>query len=61
MKSLTEIDQEIQEVLASNGAHNLLKDILRKGITVDCVDAYHDVKFAADLLRDRMNAILLAS
>jgi hypothetical protein len=58
MKSLAEIDQEIQEVLASNGAHNLLKDILRKGITVDCVDAYHDVQFAADLLKQRMNALL---
>jgi hypothetical protein len=58
MKSLTEIDQQIQEVLAYNGAHNLLKDILRKGITVDCVDAYHDVKFAADLLKARMDALL---
>jgi hypothetical protein len=61
MKTLTEIDQQIQEVLASNGAHTLLKDILRKGITVDCVDAYHDVQFAAGLLKERMNAILLAS
>jgi hypothetical protein len=61
MKTLTEIDREIQEVLASNGAHNLLKDILRKGTTIDCVDAYHDVQFAAGLLKERMNAILLAS
>jgi hypothetical protein len=60
MKSLTEIDQEIQEVLASNGAHFFLKDILRKGTTIDCVDAYHDVQFAADLLKQRMN-VLLAS
>jgi hypothetical protein len=58
MKTLTEIDQEIQQVLASNGAHTLLKETLRKGITVDCVDAYHDVQFAAELLKQRMNALL---
>jgi hypothetical protein len=61
MKSLTEIDREIQEVLASNGARSLVKDTLRKGITVDCVDAYYDARLAADLLKERMNAILLAS
>jgi hypothetical protein len=61
MKSLTEIDQQIQEVLASSGAHSLVKDTLRKGITLDCVDAYYDARLAADLLKERMNAILLAS
>lgn len=60
MKTLTEIDSEIQQVLASNGAHSFLKDILRKGTTIDCVDAYHDVKFAADLLKQRMNVLLAA-
>jgi hypothetical protein len=61
MKTLTEIDQEIQEVLASSGARSLVKDTLRKGITLDCVDAYYDARLAADLLKERMNAILLAS
>lgn len=60
MKTLTEIDSEIQQVLASNGAHNFLKDILRKGTTIDCVDAYHDVEIAADLLKQRMKVLLAA-
>jgi hypothetical protein len=50
----TQIDNQIEEILASPSIHSLTKDILRQGIQRDCVDAYFDTLLAAELLGARM-------
>lgn len=54
---LTVSDANIQKALSSNGVHFFAKDMLRKGITLDCVDAYHDALLVTTLLKERMDAI----
>ena len=48
------MNKQIQEVLADPAVHNLTKDTLRAALTKDIVDAYFDVRLAADLLKERM-------
>ena len=49
---------DIDKILASSSVHNLTKDILREALTKDPIDAYFDVKLAADALKERMDNIL---
>ena len=57
---MTKIEEAIQEVLADPAVHNLTKDTLRAALAKDLVDAYFDVKLAADLLKERMERGLRA-
>ncbi|KKK65221.1 hypothetical protein LCGC14_2976320 [marine sediment metagenome] len=47
--------EAVKDVLADDGVHNLTKDIIRRGLNLDPVDAYFDARLAADVLKKVMD------
>ena len=57
MKGMT-ADEAMQAVLSDPCVHFFTKDTIRRGLTLDCVDAYNDVNLAAHVLRKVMDKAL---
>jgi len=51
--------QDIEDLLTDPAIHNFAKNIIRKGLDKDCLDAYRDAQLAADILRRVNNSILM--
>ena len=52
---------DVDKILSDPGVHSFTKDIIRKGRTRDCVDAYYDVLLAARALKAIMDNNLALS
>ena len=51
--------ERIKEALASNGVRYFAKDFLMEGMRKDCVDAVQDARLVYELLKERMEKILV--
>ena len=47
---------DVELLMASPATHNFVKDIIRQGRRLDCVDAYYDALTAAQALKAIMDA-----
>lgn len=45
------LKQDIEDLLVDPSIHFFVKDIIRKGLIMDSLDAYRDAQLAADILR----------
>lgn len=45
------LKKNIEDLLLDPSIHNFAKDIIRKGLEKDSLDAYRDAQFAADMLK----------
>ena len=52
------LNMKRNEVMKSQGVHNLTKDVLKLSEGKDVVDRYYDVKLALEVLRDEMETTL---
>ena len=50
--------QDVEDLLSDPSIHNFAKDIIRKGLEKDSLDAYRDTQLAADILKKVNNGIL---
>jgi hypothetical protein len=55
------ITEKIKQVLDDPSVHNLTKEILRKALTVDMLDAVYDVQLAYECLEDRFKSAVRKS
>ena len=46
-----ETKEHIESILASDGVHNFTKDIIKKGLEIDSVEAVSDIKIALQALK----------
>lgn len=51
-------EEKFNHVMRANDVHNFTKEVIRKGVTLDAVDAYYDALLAVEILRARMDAAL---
>lgn len=54
MKEGMTFGQVVDSVLASDGVHFMVKDVLREALTKDPVDAWKDIQLVADILKARL-------
>ena len=47
-------DEAVEQILEDPSVHTLTKEIIRRGLDLDCVDAYYDVELAAAVLKKVM-------
>ena len=50
--------QDIEALLTDPAIHDFAKDVIRKGLDKDCLDAYRDAQLAADILRKVYNSTM---
>ena len=58
---LSDVDSDVDKILSDPDVHSFTKDIIRRGRTRDCVDAYYDVLLAARALKAIMDNNLALS
>jgi len=51
--------QDIEDLLVDPSIHDFVKDIIRKGLIMDGLDAYRDAQLAADILKKVNNGVYL--
>lgn len=52
------ISKAIEEVLADRAVHFFTQDIIRKGMTMDPLDAYYDAALATEVLRAWLDHVI---
>ena len=50
-----EARDQINDVLNSDGVHFFCKDVIKRGLNMDCVDVVYDLELAVKMLRLVMN------